>query len=188
MTQEELLQELAHLLENRFFGKYRGTVTGHEMIPTRGRVEVKVPAVLGDLALMAELCVPYAGDGVGLQLLPDVGSGCWVEFEGGDPSYPIWVGAFWGDGQLPDAMGGVNSRMLRSSANEIKLDDSAQTLTALSDQGGTLTLDGDGTLNAGLLSGEVRLSSDGAALTKGTKGIEVSDMSVKANGSNLEVN
>ena len=28
--------------------------------------------------------------------LPIVGSGVWVEFEQGDPDYPIWVGCFWG--------------------------------------------------------------------------------------------
>jgi hypothetical protein len=184
---DDLLQHLAELAENRFFGKYRGEVIAHEILPTRGRVEVKVPAVLGDLCVLAEICVPYAGDGVGLMLLPEVGSGCWVEFEGGDPSLPIWVGAFWGDGQLPDRLGGSNTRLLRTSSCELRLDDSAQTLTALSDQGGTLTLDGDGALNAGMMAGEVRLSSAKAALTKGVKGVEVSEMSVSVNGSNLEV-
>ena len=27
--------------------------------------------------------------------MPDIGAGVWVEFEGGDPDYPIWVGTFW---------------------------------------------------------------------------------------------
>jgi uncharacterized protein involved in type VI secretion and phage assembly len=25
-----------------------------------------------------------------------IGSGVWIEFEQGDPDYPIWVGCFWG--------------------------------------------------------------------------------------------
>ena len=28
--------------------------------------------------------------------MPMIGSGVWVEFEHGDPDYPIWVGCFWG--------------------------------------------------------------------------------------------
>ena len=66
----------------------------------RGRVQVSVPAVLGDGQLSwAEACVPYAGDSVGLFVVPPVGANVWVEFEGGDPAYPILGGCFWGPGE-----------------------------------------------------------------------------------------
>jgi uncharacterized protein involved in type VI secretion and phage assembly len=29
-------------------------------------------------------------------MVPPVGAGVWVEFEHGDPTYPIWVGCRWG--------------------------------------------------------------------------------------------
>ena len=29
-------------------------------------------------------------------MVPQIGAGVWVEFEQGDPDYPIWVGGFWG--------------------------------------------------------------------------------------------
>ena len=36
----------------------------------------------------------------GLQMgtftVPPIGAGVWLEFEQGDPDYPIWVGGFWG--------------------------------------------------------------------------------------------
>ena len=41
-------------------------------------------------------CVPVAGIQNGMFALPMIGSGVWVEFEQGDPDYPIWVGCFWG--------------------------------------------------------------------------------------------
>ncbi len=41
-------------------------------------------------------CVPIAGLQNGMMALPIIGSGVWVEFEQGDPDYPIWVGCFWG--------------------------------------------------------------------------------------------
>ena len=37
-----------------------------------------------------------AGVQNGMFALPMIGSGVWVEFEQGDPDYPIWVGCFWG--------------------------------------------------------------------------------------------
>jgi hypothetical protein len=46
-------------------------------------------------------CAPYAGPGVGLFAIPPVGANVWVEFEGGDPDYPIWSGGFWGVGEAP---------------------------------------------------------------------------------------
>jgi uncharacterized protein involved in type VI secretion and phage assembly len=32
---------------------------------------------------------------------PPAGAGVWVEFEQGDAERPIWVGCFWGPGQIP---------------------------------------------------------------------------------------
>jgi uncharacterized protein involved in type VI secretion and phage assembly len=40
--------------------------------------------------------VPFAGPGTGLVALPPVGAGVWIEFEQGDPDYPIWSGCWWG--------------------------------------------------------------------------------------------
>ena len=47
-------------------------------------------------------CVPYAGPDVGFFALPPTGANIWVEFEGGDPDYPIWSGCFWGTGDAPE--------------------------------------------------------------------------------------
>lgn len=85
-----------------FFGKYRGTVVNNIDPMQRGRIQVSVPSVLGDGRLSwAEPCVPYAGDQVGLFAVPPIGANAWVEFEAGDPDYPILAGCFWGAGQVP---------------------------------------------------------------------------------------
>jgi hypothetical protein len=81
----------------RFYGKYRGTVV-NTLDPLQiGRIQVLVPAV-GGLApsTWAMPCVPVAGPQTGLHALPPVGAGVWIEFEGGDPDFPIWTGCFWG--------------------------------------------------------------------------------------------
>lgn len=78
------------------FGKYRGTVVNNVDPQQRGRVQVLVPSVLGESTLSwAMPCVPYAGPGVGFFFIPPVDARIWVEFEGGDPDYPIWVGGYW---------------------------------------------------------------------------------------------
>jgi uncharacterized protein involved in type VI secretion and phage assembly len=33
---------------------------------------------------------------MGVYMVPPLGAGVWVEFENGDPDYPIWVGCRWG--------------------------------------------------------------------------------------------
>ena len=61
------------------------------------RVRAKVPDVMGDLESgWAMPCVPFGGSGMGFFALPKVGAGVWIEFEHGDPDYPIWSGCWFG--------------------------------------------------------------------------------------------
>ena len=66
----------------------------------RGRLQVEVPDVFSLVpSTWAEPCVPLAGPTgppMGVYLVPPIGAGVWVEFEHGDPNYPIWVGCRWG--------------------------------------------------------------------------------------------
>lgn len=81
----------------RYYGKYRGTVVDNVDPEQRGRIMALVPDVLGITPSSWALpCVPLAGKAEGMFLVPQVGAAVWVEFEQGDPDYPIWVGGFWG--------------------------------------------------------------------------------------------
>src|SRR4029450_11270491 len=81
----------------RFYGKHRGTVENNLDPVGQGRIQVRVPAILQDSSLSWAIpCGPYAGPGVGFFMTPPIGAQVWVEFEGGDPEYPIWSGGFWG--------------------------------------------------------------------------------------------
>jgi hypothetical protein len=86
----------------KFFGKYRGKVAANQDPLHLGRIQVKVPAVFGnDRLSWAMPCVPYAGPDIGFFTIPPVNANIWVEFEEGDPDYPIWTGCFWGEDELP---------------------------------------------------------------------------------------
>jgi hypothetical protein len=84
----------------KFLGKYRGTVVNNIDPEQRGRLNVMVPDVLSLVpSSWAEPCTPLAGPTgppMGVYLVPPIGAGVWVEFEQGDPDYPIWVGCRWG--------------------------------------------------------------------------------------------
>jgi Type VI secretion system/phage-baseplate injector OB domain len=84
----------------KFWGKYRGTVVNNIDPEQRGRLIVMVPDVLTLVpSTWAEPCTPLAGPTgppMGVYLVPPIGAGVWVEFEQGDPDYPIWVGCRWG--------------------------------------------------------------------------------------------
>jgi uncharacterized protein involved in type VI secretion and phage assembly len=83
--------------EGRFYGKYRGTVVSNVDPLGIGRIQVFVPDVAAVLpSSWAMPCVPIAGIQSGTWMVPGPGSGVWIEFEQGDPDYPIWVGGFWG--------------------------------------------------------------------------------------------
>ena len=81
----------------RFYGKYRGTVINNVDPMQIGRIQVMAPDVSNVmLSSWAMPCVPVAGINMGMFTVPLIGAGVWVEFEQGDPDYPIWVGGFWG--------------------------------------------------------------------------------------------
>ncbi|HET8934496.1 MAG TPA: phage baseplate assembly protein V [Polyangiales bacterium] len=84
----------------RYFGKYRGTVFNNVDPEQRGRMLAIVPDVLGLVpTTWAEPCVPLAGPSgppMGAYFMPPIGAGVWVEFEQGDPNFPIWAGCRFG--------------------------------------------------------------------------------------------
>ena len=81
----------------RFYGKYRGIVFDNSDPMQVGRILAQVPDVLGETPSSWALpCVPAAGVQAGCFIVPPIGSQVWIEFEQGDPDYPIWTGGFWG--------------------------------------------------------------------------------------------
>jgi hypothetical protein len=107
-----------------YFGKYRGKVENNIDPMMQGRVQVSCAAVLGDGRMSwAMPCVPYAGSGVGFFAIPPVGANVWVEFEGGNPDYPIWGGCFWGIGEAPAAPAIPLMKMLKTDAITMTLSD-----------------------------------------------------------------
>lgn len=84
--------------KRRYPYKYRGKVINNIDPMKMGRCLVMVPDVLGPgVSSWATPCSPMGGTAAGLYCIPPIGSCVWVEFEQGDPDYPILAGAYWGN-------------------------------------------------------------------------------------------
>lgn len=166
---EQTILEILERVRYRFYGKYRGTVTDVDAATLR--IKAKVPAVLGDQPTgWCMPCVPYAGANVGVAFLPEQGSGVWIEFEGGDVSYPIWVGCYWRSGEQPSDATPTVKAIVTASPSKILLDDDAGTITISDSNQNTVTLD-----------------SSGITLERGGSKVEISDSEVNVNDGALEV-
>lgn len=162
----------------RFFGKYRGTVANNVDPMMQGRLQVNVPAVYGSGQLSwAMPCVAFAGPGVGLFLVPPVGANVWVEFEAGDPDYPIWAGCFWGVGEAPASPAIAEMKVFKSDGVSVTASDLPG--------GGGLTIE----VSPPAVSVPMKLAftSSGIELSMGAAKVALTAASVSINDGALEV-
>lgn len=152
-----------------YYGKYRGIVSSVD--EGTCRIKARVPSVLGDTETgWCMACVPYAGPQVGIAFLPEEGSGVWIEFEGGDVSYPVWTGCYWREGEPPSDVKAHVKVIVTTAPHKLILDDDAQSITITDPNGNT-----------------VLLNSTGITLSKGGQQVVIGDASVSVNDGALEV-
>ena len=162
-----------------FFGKYRGTVEQNIDDMNQGRVQVSCPNVLGRGRFSWALpCVPYAGPGVGFFAIPPIGASVWVEFECGDPDWPIWSGCFWDKGQLPPAMPALpTTRAFKTDALDLQV-------MELPGIGGLKLTVGPPALG---VPASIEMTVKGIKLAFAKSTIEIGPEGVRINGTNLVV-
>jgi hypothetical protein len=182
--EHDVVSELLEWVRSHYFGKYRGTVEDTDDPTARGRLLVRVPAVLGTQTVWAMPCVPYAGPGVGFYSLPPAKAGVWVEFEGGDPSYPVWTGCFWADGELPDDSD-ADVKIWKTDSLTVRLDDGADEILLENGGGSTVTLADGVKSESGGATHDV--GSGGVVSAQGIGKLEVAMGGVKVNDGAWEV-
>lgn len=140
-------------VENRYYGKYRAIVTDNVDPENRGRLKVMVPALSGELEMgWAMPCFPYGGGGdTGIYMIPEIDDGVWIEFEGGQLSYPIWTGTWWGREEAPKGVDGedpvADIKVIKTrSGNLIELNDSSggESITIQDKNGNKVIMDSAG--------------------------------------------
>lgn len=88
----------------RYYGSYRGFVANNEDPLGMNRLQLVIP-ILNPTAVDETWAFPqnvWGGKNYGAQVLPQVGDMVWVEFEMGDPDYPIWKHAGYAEGEKPE--------------------------------------------------------------------------------------
>ncbi len=162
----------------RFYGVYRGTVAGNLDPNNQGRVQVSVPAVLGEGRMAwAMPCSPYAGNGVGLFLVPPVEASVWVAFENGDIDRPIVLGGFWGTGEVPATPAIAQKKVLKTDAVTLTLDDTSG--------GGGFTIEVASPAVGKPVT--IKASSSGLELSTGGSKVVLNGVNVSVNDGALEV-
>jgi uncharacterized protein involved in type VI secretion and phage assembly len=140
---EEILARLIERVDGRYFGKYRGHVTDNSDPDDLGRVKATVPRVLGEVETGWALpAFAYGGaSDQGLFLVPDVGAGVWVEFEGGDLSYPIWTGTWFTSGDIPESVKPAQKVLKTKSGHKLVFDDDGGSVEITDSNGNTIKMD-----------------------------------------------
>jgi hypothetical protein len=109
---------------------------------------------------------------VGFFALPPVGASIWVEFEGGDPTYPIWVGCFWGDGGIPSGDAGPAIKFWRTDQVTVRIDDDEGTLLIETAGGARITVGPTAVVVEG---GEVKQVASGMTTKLDAAGFDVNN-------------
>lgn len=170
--------------EHRYYGKYRGTVVSNVDPENRGRIMAMVPDVQGVTpTTFAMPCVPAAGKGSGAFFVPEIGAGVWIEFEQGDPDYPIWTGCFWGvAAELPEM--GIASPP--PTPNMVFQTTGRNSITVFGVPGGGLMLCSGPVSNPG--SPRILITQAGITLTTGQATITLNGAAITMVGSPVTVN
>jgi uncharacterized protein involved in type VI secretion and phage assembly len=158
-----------------FYGKYRATVLDNADPKQMGRIQVICPDISALLpTTWAMPCVPVAGINMGFFIVPPIGGGVWIEFEQGDPDYPVWVGGFWGNpGEVP-----VMSHLIPPSGGMV-----LQSTSAL----GIVVNDAGIFIQAGAGAVSITVTAAGITLLSGTGTIIVTPGLVDVNAGALQV-
>jgi uncharacterized protein involved in type VI secretion and phage assembly len=172
----DLIETVVESATRRYYGKYRGVVADNNDTTSRGRLQVKVPAVLGDTAIWALPCVPYAGDSVGFFAMPEPQTAVWVEFEAGNIDYPIWVGCFWTDGQIDSADAAPTVKFFKTGKFTIRIDDDSGEVSFEVASGSSLKMT---TLEFTVNGKSITHQTDSAKVALDAMSVEVNDGAFK---------
>jgi hypothetical protein len=149
-----------------YHGIYAGLVTANG--DGEGVLQVRVPAVYpSGEELPARPALPY-----GVLFLPEVGTKVWVQYEGGEPTLPLWTGVHQVGDAWPSDTAPPTARVLRTPTDQrVVLDDTDGS------EGVTLLYGGKAHAVRLTSAGVVVEHDSGHALTLGEDSIELAHSS-----------
>ena len=94
----------------KYYGSYRAYVYNNEDPLDMNRVQLIIP-MLNPTAVDETWAFPknsWGGKDYGINLLPRKTDMVWVEFQNGDPDYPVWSHASYAKGEKPKEFSSIN--------------------------------------------------------------------------------
>lgn len=109
------------MTDNKFFGKYRGTVTEVDSAGGMWKIKANVPKLLdGYTTGWALPCLNFAFDGALAGFPIKNGDTVWIEFEQGNIDLPIWTGGWFTEGGAPTFNGiMINGTLVEWQADKV---------------------------------------------------------------------
>lgn len=113
-----------------YYGIYHALVEDNDDPQRQGRLKVKVPQISDNepIQTWAYPAGSYAGNGTGFVAVPEKGDGVWVVFKNGNPRFPVWLGGWWGSGDMPQEVvdNYLQLKIIKTVAgNKIEFDDTS---------------------------------------------------------------
>ncbi len=166
---DDILARLIERVDGRYYGKYRGHVTDNDDPDNLGRLKARVPRLLGDEETGWALpAFAYGGTAEqGFFAVPDVDAGVWIEFEGGDLSYPVWSGTWYTSGAIPESAGPGKKVLKTASGHTLVLDDDGQTLQLRDGNGNSITMDSAGIEISDANGNSIKMTASGISVNDG---------------------
>jgi uncharacterized protein involved in type VI secretion and phage assembly len=166
---DETLARLIDRVDGRYYGKYRGRVTSTDDPDGLGRLKAKVPRLLGDEETGWALpAFAYGGAAEqGFFAVPDVDAGVWIEFEGGDLSYPVWSGTWYTSNAIPEKATPGKKVLKTRSGHKLVLDDDGQTLELTDSNGNSIVMDSNGIAISDANGNSIKMTASGISVNDG---------------------
>ena len=163
-------------MADQYLGRYTGVVADNRDQQNLGRITVSVPTIFPpEETVLARPALPY-----GVFFLPENDMKVWVEFEGGDPSLPLWTGI---QGAWPGTP--PTARVIRTASGHLLVfDDTAgsEVITIEHGPGGqTVTID-EQTIAIRTGSTEVVVEKEKVTARTAAAKIELTGTNVVLNG------
>lgn len=168
-------------MADQYFGKYTGIVKDNSDPDKLGHLKVSVPAIFPeDEEMQAVPALPY-----GYFFVPENGTKVWVEFEGGDPSYPLWTGVQYvkGDWAKEAEADPPKIRVIKTPSNHLLIfdDDAGSIELRLGDADTSVVLDGSGIVMKDANGSQISLASGGVTIDAGSSEVKIKGSKVSLN-------
>ena len=95
------------------YGLYKAKVVEQGDDRQKGRIKVQIPSITGEgNSQWVELCMNVAYDNGGDIAIPKIGDTCYIMFEEGDVTKPVYMGNFFSAFSTPLENYNVNQRVI----------------------------------------------------------------------------